>query len=78
MLHMTYKEVLAHYGCKIRARVQIFQIFAQHGSQDRALAQKSTSTSTPYFPATPTQTQIRALAQNIWTVWIPFGSTCAK
>ena len=40
MLHMTYKEVLAHYGCQIRARVQIFQTFAQHGSQDRALAQK--------------------------------------
>ena len=40
MLHMTYKEILAHYGCQIRARVQIFQTFAQHGSQDRALAQK--------------------------------------
>ena len=37
----------AHYCCQIRAHVQIFQTIAQHGSQDRALAQKSTSTSTP-------------------------------
>ena len=36
--------------------MQIFQTFSQHGSQDRALAQKSTS---------------RALVHNIWTVWSP-------